>query len=74
MQGLLIRDSDFTPAFEGILSSCTWLSEPIKAQLFFCKKVSTFLLSYIRIHCHAIKKKKKKKKKNEKEKNQTIRK
>ena len=68
MQGVLIKESDFTPAFEGILSICTWLSEPIKAQLFFCKKVSTFLLSYIRIHCHAIKKKKKKKKKKEKEK------
>ena len=38
LQGVLIKESDFTPAFEGILSSCTWLSEPIKAQLFFAKK------------------------------------
>ena len=30
MQGALIKESDFTPAFEGILSICTWLSEPIK--------------------------------------------
>ena len=54
-QGVLIKESDFTPAFEGVLSICTWSSEQTKAQR-FCKKGSTFLLSYIRIHCHAVKK------------------
>ena len=38
LQGVLIKESDFTPAFEGILSICTWLSEPIKAQFFLQKR------------------------------------
>ena len=38
LQGVLIKENDFTPAFEGILSICTWLSEPIKAQLFLQKR------------------------------------
>ena len=63
MQGLLIRDSDFTPAFEGILSICTWLSEPIKAKLFLQKKAVPSCLVILGFTVTPSKKKKKKKKK-----------
>ena len=41
LQGVLIKERDFTPVFEGILSICAWSSELIKAQR-FCKKGNTF--------------------------------
>ena len=71
MQGVLIKESDFTPAFEGILSSSTWLSEPIKAQLFFAKKSvpSCSVISGFTVTPSKKKRKRKRKKKKKKKSN-----
>ena len=74
LQGVLIKKSDFTPAFEGILSICTWLFEEIKAQLFLQKKAvpSCLVILGFTVTPSQKKKKEKEKRKRKKKSNHSI--